>query len=203
MFRISEQVKKNLASTQVQDLLEFFIENLDHRKTLVAMKAVLMGINSVHIIEHITPFIIESLAPPLKKSLGGKKVHKFRATDAHFETYFLLSELSDSLTQQLFSFKVLKRAIRLCLDSQSLFAVPPLPGLKLMAVTMYPPFPRSRLGGAESEQKGLQGLPKFSSIHFRVHKVRGRRFWWRQGVVLRDYFGSGETLDSFDQVRFP
>jgi hypothetical protein len=87
------------------------------------MKAVLMGINSVDVIEHITPFIIESLAPPLKKSLGGRKLHKFRATDAHFEIYFLLSELSDSLTQQLVSFKVLKRASRLCQESQSLFAV--------------------------------------------------------------------------------
>jgi hypothetical protein len=105
-----------------------FIDSLDKQQILTAMKAVLMGITSVDVIKHITPFITESLAPPLQKSLGGKKTQTFTTADAHFEIYFLLLELSDSLTRKLYSFDVLKRASRLrpkapSRKTRSLFAV--------------------------------------------------------------------------------
>jgi len=119
MSRISEEVQMNLASTQIQELLEFFIDNIDEQGTMIAMKTVLLGIKSPDIIEHITPFITASLAPAIKKRLlKGEK-----ATNTRFEIYFLVLELSDSLALQLFSYKELKRALRLCQKSHSMFAV--------------------------------------------------------------------------------
>ena len=119
MSRISDEVPKNLASTQIQELLEFFIDNIDEQGTMIAMKTVLLGIKSPDIIEHITPVITASLAPAIKKRLlKGEK-----ATNTRFEIYFLVLELSDSLALQLFSYKELKRALRLCQKSHSMFAV--------------------------------------------------------------------------------
>lgn len=117
--RICEEVRKNLASTQIQEVLLFFIDNIYDEGSTIPMKTVLRGIKSLDNIEHITPFIREDLAPVVqKKLLKGRK-----ATDAGFEIYFLLLELSDSLTLELFSYKVLRTALRLCRKSQSLFAV--------------------------------------------------------------------------------
>ena len=119
MSRISEEVRKNLASTQIQELLEFFIDNIDEQGTMIAMKTVLLGIKSPDMIEHITPFITASVAPAIQKKLPkGEK-----ATNARFEIYFLILEFSDSLALQLFTYKDLKKALRLCQSSHSLFAV--------------------------------------------------------------------------------
>jgi hypothetical protein len=72
-----------------------------------------------------------------------------------------------------------------------------------MVVTMYPPFPGSRLPSEQDEQESLESIPKLSAIHCRARKIRDGGSWREQRVLLCDYFGSGETVGSFSRVRSP
>ena len=116
--RISEQVQKSLESSQLLDLLQFFAEQTSLKETLAPLKAVLKGIKSHDIITHLQSFIVETLAPKLRSLVHGK-----HAPQGVFEVYFLLLELSDSITTELYDRKFMKRVLRYCEKSADLFAV--------------------------------------------------------------------------------
>lgn len=88
-------------------------------KTLIPLNAVVRGIKSSDIINHLHPYITETLAPALRSQVRGKH----NPVDI-FEVYYLLLELSDALTIELYDRKYVKQAVRQCEKSASLFAVP-------------------------------------------------------------------------------
>ena len=119
MARISAEVQKNLSSSQILELLQFLTEKMAVGKTLTPLKAVVRGIKSPDIINHLHPYITETLAPALRSQVRGK-----HTPNDIFEVYYLLLELSDAVTIELYHRKFVKQAVRRCEKSASLFAVP-------------------------------------------------------------------------------
>jgi hypothetical protein len=116
--RISKEIHNNLFSSQILDLLRWLNANLAVSGTLLPLKAILSGMNSSEVIEHVSPFIIEMFESTISKQLRGKK-----ATEELFELYFLALELSDTLASALYDFKIVKRAAKFCKKSAALFPV--------------------------------------------------------------------------------
>jgi hypothetical protein len=117
--RISAEVQKNLSSSQILELLQFLTERMSVDTTLIPLNAVVRGIKSPDIINHLHPYITETLAPALRSQVRGK-----RTPNDIFEVYYLLLELSDAVTIELYDRKFVKQAVRQCEKSASLFAVP-------------------------------------------------------------------------------
>jgi hypothetical protein len=89
-------------------------------KTLIPLKAIVTGIKSPDIINHLHPYITEILAPALRSQVR----RKHYTQNNIFEVYYLLLELSDAVTIELYDRKFVKQAVRRCEKSVSLFAVP-------------------------------------------------------------------------------
>lgn len=107
-------------------------ENLAAPHTLTSLKAVLLGIKSHDVIEYVSPYISETLGPSLRKKLRRK-----HASESMFEVYFIILELFDTLAVELYSSKLVKKAIKCCQESTAIFAVPSFPYGQLIVVTMY------------------------------------------------------------------
>ena len=120
MIRISEEVQRNLSSSQVLELLQFLNVNLSEWKTAVPLKAVMMGIKSHQIIEEVSPYISETLGPTLCKILRHK-----HPLEGLFEIYFLMLELSDTLALELYDSKTVSRMRKRCQKSMILYPVFP------------------------------------------------------------------------------
>jgi hypothetical protein len=136
--RISHEIQKNLSASQILQLLHFLNERLPNQHTLLPLKAILLGIQSHQIIEHISNFIIEMFNVHLKEELRRK-----HPSEEWYEIYFLAMELSDSIARALYDSKVMKKAKKICKSLPVLFPVRPLTST-LMAVAMYSTTTRSR-----------------------------------------------------------
>ena len=118
MIRISEEVQRNLSSSQILELLQFLNANLAGGKTVVPLKAVMMGIKSHQIVEEVSPYISKTLGPALCKILRRKY-----AFEGLFEVYFLMLELSDTLALELYDSKTVNRMRKRCQKSMALYPV--------------------------------------------------------------------------------
>jgi hypothetical protein len=116
--RLSKEIHNNLSSSQILDLLQWLNVNLSVSGTLLPLKAILSGMKSSEVIEHVSPFIIEMFESTISKQLRGRK-----ASEELFELYFLALELSDTLASALYDFKIVKRAAKFCKKSAALFPV--------------------------------------------------------------------------------
>jgi hypothetical protein len=158
MDRISNEIRVNLSSSQILELLKFLDERLSNPNTLLPLKAILSAIKSHQIIEHVSSFIKTSFENNLNEKLQAKD-----PSEELFEIYFLAMELSDSLAITLYDAKVIKRAAKLCKKSVRLFPVH-LSLKVLIAAAMYPTTEGGWRTDWEREQQGgknhLQGFSK-------------------------------------------
>jgi hypothetical protein len=153
------EVQKNLSSTQILELLEFLTEKMTVEKTLIPLKAVVRGIKSPDIINHLHSYITETLTPSLRSQVRGK-----HTPDEIFEVYYLLLELSDSLTIKLYDRKFVKQAVRQCEKFATHFAVP-FPSIpKVDLVTMYTAVQRSRRIINKGRKESIKSLQAKSRI---------------------------------------
>jgi hypothetical protein len=116
--RISNEIHNNLFSSQILDLLQWLNANLTVSGTLLPLKAILSGMKSSEVIEHVSPLVIEMFESTISKQLKGKN-----ASEELFELYFLALELSDTVATALYDFKIVKRAVKFCKRSAALFPV--------------------------------------------------------------------------------
>jgi hypothetical protein len=88
---------------------------------MIPLKAVLSAINTDDDVEYLSSYLSETFGSTL-----GHEIHKKDISDDIFEIYFIMMELSDSLTNKLYSSTLVKRATKLCQTSTALFPVYPL-----------------------------------------------------------------------------
>lgn len=116
--RVSEEAGKNLSSPQILELLDFVYEDFPSGAVLNVLKAILLGIQGPHLIDHVTSHIRDTFAPAVIKSLESNHV-----LPTMYEVCFLMLEVSDSLVPDLYSYKILRRALKRVQRSAELFPV--------------------------------------------------------------------------------
>jgi len=87
---------------------------------LLPLKAVIMGIKSKDTVEFVSEYIKEMFQKDLVKKLRLKT-----ASEELYEIFYLLLELSDSLTLAMFDGKTIRRAAKFCKKGRAIYPVWP------------------------------------------------------------------------------
>ena len=114
---ISHEIERNLSPSQILDLLKFMHEDMKEGK-LLPLKAVIMGIKSKEAVDFVSEYVEEMFQKDLVKKLRLKT-----ASEELYEIFYLLLELSDSLTLAMFDRKTIRRAAKFCKKGRAIYPV--------------------------------------------------------------------------------
>ena len=143
------------------ELLKFLNKNMMD-DNLVPLKIVIQGIKSREAVAVVSDYLKELSAPNLKK------LRTEKATEEDFEIYFLLLELSESLTLSMFDQKILKRSVKMCKKAVSIYPVYSSHNTELILVAMQ----FTAAGSNRSKQsRSRQGCPEKFAVHIQAINI--------------------------------
>ncbi len=129
---------------------------------LVPLKIVIQGIKSREAVAVVSDYLKELFAR------NSKKLRTEKATEEGFEIYFLLLELSDSLTLSMFDKKILKRSVKLCKKAVSIYPVYSSHNTKLTLVAMQ--FTAAGSNGSK-QSRSCQSCPEKFTVHVQAINI--------------------------------